>query len=389
MTNELEGKRESSLEAMMNVEVLPLMPEINLEMCKTTKIPLADLSALGVAFQPLISAIQTAVNGSGGSGFYFVNTMGKQMFHLNGSKDYIGSLATANGGVGGGQARITALACDPTMLFMAVALVNIERKLDNIQQTQEEILKFLEEKERAILQGNLNVLGDILNNLKYNWSNERYKTNKHILVQQIKKEAEASIILYRNQIGRQLQKRSFIHSDLEVRSTLKKLQVQFKDYQQALYLYAYATFLEVMLLGNFSEGYLDSVEQSITEYSYQYRTLYTDCYNLMEEYSKSSVQSGMMSGLATVSKIMGSAISKVPVINKSQLDENLIDAGDKLDTHEEKRTFAVLSGLTQNRMNVTISFVENIREINHLYNRPNRYLIDGDDIYIQQISELN
>ena len=144
-----------------------------------------------------------------------------------------------------------------------------------------------------------------------------------------------------------------------------------------------------MLLGNFSEGYLDSVEQSITEYSYQYRTLYTDCYNLMEEYSKSSVQSGMMSGLATVSKIMGSAISKVPVINKSQLDENLIDAGDKLDTHEEKRTFAVLSGLTQNRMNVTISFVENIREINHLYNRPNRYLIDGDDIYIQQISELN
>ena len=91
---------------------------------------------------------------------------------------------------------MTALACDPTMLFMAAALMNIEKKLDLIQQTQEEILEFLEERERATLQGNLNTLGDVMSNFKYNWDNEKYKTNKHILVQQIKKESETSIILY-------------------------------------------------------------------------------------------------------------------------------------------------------------------------------------------------
>ena len=79
---------------------------------------------------------------------------------------------------------MTALACDPTMLFMAAALMNIEKKLDLIQQTQEEILEFLEERERATLQGNLNTLGDVMSNFKYNWDNEKYKTNKHILVQQ-------------------------------------------------------------------------------------------------------------------------------------------------------------------------------------------------------------
>ena len=263
----------------------------------------------------------------------------------------------------------------------------IEKKLDAIQETQEEILEFLEEKERAVLQGNLNVLGDVMSNFKYNWNNDTYKTNKHILVQQIKKEAEASIILYRDQIAKKLKKRSLIHSDQEVKGTLKKLQAQFKDYQLALYLYSYSTFLEVMLLGNFSEGYLDSVEQRISEYSFQYRSLYTECYSLMEDYSKSSIQSGMLSGLAVASKFMGETIAKVPVISKSQLDENLIEAGGRLGRHGEKRATVALEGLAQTRMSVTLPFVENIRAVNDLYNKPVVYLFDRDNVYIQQIAD--
>ena len=387
MSHELDPQREPILQAMMNVEVPSVMAEPDLKMRNATRIPLSDLSALGVAFQPLSAAIQTAVNGSGGSGIYFVNTMGKQMFHAGGSTEYIGALKSSTGAVGGGQARMTALACDPTMLFMAAALINIEKKLDTIQQTQEEILQFLEEKGRATLQGNLNVLGDVARNFKYNWKNEKYKKNKHIIVQQIKKEAEASIILYREQIGKRLNKRSLIHSDLEVRSTLKKLQAQFQDYQLALYLFAYSAFLEVMLLGNFSEGYLNNVEQSITDYSYQYRTLYTKCYDLMKDYSKSSVQAGILSGLSAASKFMGNAIAKVPVISKSQLDENLIEAGSLLGTQGEQRAVVALSGLIQTRANVTVPFVENIRVINNLYNKPVQYRIDGDSIYVQQVAD--
>ena len=371
---------------MMNVEVLPITPEVNLEMHNATKIPLANLSALGVAFQPLTTAIQTAVFGADGSGIYFVNTMGKQMFHIGESTDFIGSLMSSTGGVGGGQARMTPLACDPTMLFMAVTLMNIEKKLDAIQQTQENIFQFLEEKERATLQGNLNTLGDVLTNYKYNWDNAQYKTNKHILVQQIKKDAEASIMLYRDQIGKILQKRSLIHSDMEVKSILKKLQSHVKDYQLALYLYAYSAFLEVMLLGNYHEGYLNSVEQRIQEYSYQYRALYTDCYNVMEEHLESSVQSEILDGLASASKFIGNAVAKVPFISKSQLDEGLIGAENKLRTHGKQRAISTLSTLTQIRMDVTVPFVENIRTVNQLYNKPIRYLIDQDNIYMQPMA---
>lgn len=353
-----------------------------MSLTSAAKIPLKDLSALGVAFQPLTTAIQTAITGGGGSGIYYVNTKGMQMFST--SEGFIGSLKSATGTVGGGQARMTALACDPTMLFMAAALLNIEKKLDAIQETQEEILEFLKEKERAILQGNFNVLNDVMSNFKYNWDNDTYKTNKHILVQQIKKEAEGSIVLYREQIVKSLKKRSFIHSDQEVKSMLKKLQTQFGDYRLALYLYAYSAFLEVMLLGNFSEGYLNSIEQRISDYSYQYRSLYTECYNLMESYSKSSIQTGMLSGLANASRFIGDTIAKVPVISKSQLDENLIEASGKLGGREEKRTVEAMENFIQNRVNVTQAFVESIRAINELYNKPVTYFLDGENVYIQK-----
>lgn len=383
MYNGLEKKPNAALKPSMKTSCPPVVPELDLS-ANTIKIPLSDMTTLGVAFQPLTAAIQTVISGGGGSGLYYVNTKGMKMFST--SDGYIGSLKTAAGTVGGGQARMTELPCDPTMIFMAVALMGINQKLNGIQEAQQEILTFLEEKERAVLQGNLNVLNDIMNSYKFNWNNETFKTNKHILVQQIKKESEASIILYRDQIAQKLQKRSLIHVDQEVHGTLKKLQTQLRDYQLALYLYAYSTFLEVMLLGNFEKDYLDSVEQRISEYTYQYRSLYTDCYNLMEEYSKSSIQAGLLGGLAAASKLMGEAIAKAPVISKSQLDENLIIASGNLNRHTQKRTKVALKGLIQNRSSAALPFLESLRSINRLHNNLKLFLFDGTYFYVQQNS---
>lgn len=384
MSNELVNRQEAALQAMMNVEYLPAVPSLDLSMRNADRIPLEKLTALGVAFQPLTTAIQTIVNGAGGSGIYYVNTKGMQMFST--AEGYIGALKTAAGTVGGGQARITALPCDPTMLAMAAVLMSVEKKLDAIQETQEEILEFLVEKERATLQGNLNILGEVMSDFKYNWTNDTYKHSKIVLIQQIKKEAADSIVLYRGQIAKKLRKRTAFHSDKSVKEILKDLQSQFTDYQLALYLYSYSSFLEVMLEGNFDEGYLNSVEQRLLEYSLQYRTLYTESYDLMEGYSKSSVQAGVLSGLATASKFMGEAIAKVPVISKSQLDENLIEAGDKLNKQGNKRASDALGGLAQTRMSVTLPFVENIRTVNGLYNKPVTYLFDGENMYVQRIT---
>lgn len=126
MSYEIDGERDVSLQAMSDREDFTDSSGADLSLNGAVKIPLADLSALGVAFGPLTTAIQNAITGGGGSGIYYVNTKGMQMFSTG--EGFIGSLKSATGTVGGGQARMTALACDPTMLFMAVALMNIEKK---------------------------------------------------------------------------------------------------------------------------------------------------------------------------------------------------------------------------------------------------------------------
>ena len=216
-----------------------------------TRLPISRLAALGTAFQPLVTAVQTAVAGAGGSGLYYVNTGGKTMFQMKESASFIGSLKTSDGLVGGGQAQITPFT-DPTMLFMAAALVNIDRKLDTIKEMQQEMLEFLAQKEKAELKGNLIFLYDIFDNYKYNWNNEMYKNSNHTMVLTIKKEAEAKIIFYREQIIGKVNKKSLFHSDQSVDRQLSAVQEQFKDYQLALYILAFSSFLDVMLLENYS-----------------------------------------------------------------------------------------------------------------------------------------
>jgi len=87
------------------------------------KFPLTNLSASGAAFRPLVSAVQAAVTNGGGSGLYYVNTMGKHMHQFKGSNNFLSALKASDGGIGGGQARLAQLPCNPTMLFMAAALI--------------------------------------------------------------------------------------------------------------------------------------------------------------------------------------------------------------------------------------------------------------------------
>ena len=60
MSNELELRREAALQSMMDVEYMPAVPELDLMMRSAERIPFEELTALGVAFQPLTTAIQTA-----------------------------------------------------------------------------------------------------------------------------------------------------------------------------------------------------------------------------------------------------------------------------------------------------------------------------------------
>ena len=264
---------------------------------------------------------------------------------------------------------------------MAIALAEINKKLDDIKEIQQEILDFLTHKERAELKGDLNFLADILNNYKYNWDNDKYKNNNHIKVLDIRQTAERKIDFYREQISSKIRKKSFFHNDLDVKKQLKRIDSEFKDYQLALYLFSFSSFLEVMLLENYDSAYLDGISQKIGVYSYKYRELYTECYDQLDRYAKTSIQAHLLNGMASVNKIAGEAVAKVPIISKSQIDETLIETGNKLGKFGAKRTENAMKKFVEKQSSSVRPFIESINSINKLYNKPMELLYDQENIY--------
>ena len=136
-----------------------------------------------------------------------------------------------------------------------------------------------------------------------------------------------------------------------------------------------------MLLENFDEGYLTQISRKIENFELTYSELYKKCYNQIETYSKSSIQSHFIGGVAKVSKSAGNIVAKIPYVNKSQIDENLIEQGNKLTDLGEKRTERTMEYISVFENSSAEPFIDNINMVNRLYNQPLDLLVDKENIY--------
>lgn len=381
--NELETARKNELlKAMSATELAPLEVKNEISVQTYSKIPLSRLTALGTGFEPVVSAIQQVTShGQATSGFYKV-TIPKGT-HLAQFKEKSGFLGTAVGEHGiVGQAQLNPLLCDPTTLLAAAALVNIDKKLDAIQEVQQEMLDFLAQKEKSALKADLNFLMDIQNNYKYNWNSEKYKAANHAKVLDIRQEAARQIDFYQEQIKKQLGKKALLHSDHDVQKMLEKVQGEFKEYQLALYIYGFAYFLEVVLQENYEKAYLSAIAKRIDEMAFQYREFYSLAYSQIENLSKSSLQAHLFGGLSAINKGAGTAIAKIPGINKSQIDETLIEAGERIGAYKNRRVQTTMQQLLERQSSCVRPFIDNINAVNRLYNEPVTLIFNHDTLYL-------
>lgn len=386
--NELETARKSELlKAMSATELAPLEVKNEISVQTYSKIPLSRLTALGTGFEPVVSAIQQVTNhGQATSGFYKV-TIPKGT-HLAQFKEKSGFLGTAVGEHGiVGQAQLNPLLCDPTTLLAAAALANIDKKLDAIQEVQQEMLDFLAQKEKSALKADLNFLMDIQNNYKYNWNSEKYKAANHAKVLDIRQEAARQIDFYQEQIKKQLGKKALLHSDHDVQKMLEKVQGEFKEYQLALYTYGFAYFLEVVLQENYEKAYLSAIAKRIDEMAFQYREFYSLAYSQIENMSKSSLQAHLFGGLSAINKGAGTAIAKIPGINKSQIDETLIEAGERIGAYKNRRVQTTMQQLLERQSSCVRPFIDNINAVNRLYNEPVTLIFNHDTLYLGSTSD--
>lgn len=376
-------KKEQLVAALTNVQYYPALLDEKIEVENRLTIPMGQIAALGTAFEPISQMFQHIAQGAGGSGLYWVNVpSGHHLAHFKGSSEFLGSALKNVNNQGFRQAALTPLACNPTLLFVAAVLVTIDKKLSAITEGQKEILAFLQQKEKSIQRGNLVFLNDILANYKFNYENAMYKSNNHIKVLDIKQTSEQSVMFYQEQIDSKLKKQSFLHIDKNVREKLASVKADLIEYRLALYLFAFSSFLEVLLLENFENAYLEGVKTKIQEYSEHYQEQYTTCYESIEKYSKTSVQSHVLKGLSVASTAVGKAASKVSLFNDTHLDKDFLEAGSKIGDYSSKRTENTMDKLSEDQQSGILPFIENITMINVFYNQPIQMLVDGENIYL-------
>lgn len=389
-------KKQELSSAMLDLTYYPNNPFEQQHNSKITTIPLSNITSLGVALSTLPASMrtitQTISNNIGGVLYERVDMLGGELMEAKNHPGLYRGVLRNNGELNGGTLFrkhetvptqiTTTVPYDPTLLLVAATLASIEKKLDAIQETQAEMMEFLKLKQEAELKGNLNTLAGILSEYKLNWNNDKYKINKHILVQDIKRNAEQSIILYQDLVMRTLSKIKLLHNDGDATKIYSSVLNDLQDYRLALYMFAFAAYLEILLLGNFEKEYLKAVSQKIDDYAFQYREVYSTCYDYINTYSSSSIQAKITGSISAITKGTGEFIAKMPLVGKMQLDENLIAIGNRIDKRRSSKVLHQMYNFSNQRDSGVYIFSENIRTIDALYNEPMEFFFDSDNIYL-------
>lgn len=387
--NDSKGSnRDELLKAMTNLDFYPFEIQDQSELANYTSLSLTQLLSFGDAFAPVVESFMNASSQEGGSKSMLKTVISKNLNlkELDGGiwETLLNPAATTDefaSSAGATKSPFKPLSIDPATLVMATLLISIDKKLDAVQEGQQEIYGFLVQKEKSQARGNLNFLSDVLTQYKFNWNNEKYKASNHIKVLDIRQSSEQQIDFYSEQIKTQLKKKSFMLGDKDVAKLIEKVRTEFNNYQLALYLLAFSSLVEVLLLENFDSAYLSSIINRIEDHASSYRALYEASYDRFEDFSKSSLQSSVLKSLAGASRIAGKTIAKVPGMGDSQLDSTLIDRGEKLTDFASRRTDEVIKLLGDSQTNFLQPFIDNIAMINRLHNDPVEIVFDSENIY--------
>ena len=380
----------------LSIELVPNIEEAGFNDDRYTKIPFGQLASLGVGLSGIGVMAQT-VMASGGAG------SGEVLYRIANSDTAKGTLQMIKGQPGAtygtymqdgvfsnravfeqvaGSGAAQTVPIDPTAIFMAAALASINMKLDAIQATQQEMFDYVKQRDESEMRADLVFLTDVFNTYKDSWNNDLYVQNHHAQALTCKRHAMANIDFYRQEIVAKTNEKDFLHGDKKVEKKQEELERYFKDYQMALTMYAFSSFMDVLLSKNFEKNYLDYISETIREYSYKYRELYTDCYNRVAIYANQSVDSMVRKGLSKASKVTGQGVAKAPLINKTDLENNLLQVSVKLKEYDSDKREETLNALAETSSASEMPYVETIDNLNRFHNEPMDVMFDKEYVYI-------
>lgn len=385
---------DESKDLMEITEGLLLDTKSSIENKKTMSVPIAELSALGAGVASLVPAFNTvtttttlATDGL----FTIANKVAGDTLKMAKNGNAWGAMKTATGGskmvqlAEAGPLTATSQAVsaiNPTTMMMAVALYSIEKQLGEIAETQKQILSFLEIKDEAGIEGDLETLSELINNYKHNWDNEIYVQNSHKMVIDIKRTARSNMLASQKRVAELVASKKLVVGQGQVKSTLSEMEKRFKYYQLALYTYSLASMMEIMLGGNYKEEYITGIKDEIIKLSGNYRELFEKSSLYLEKLGRSAVEANVLKGIGTAGKAVGKFIGSIPLVKEGPVDEFLQDSGANLKKNAigmEKQAVHQFAALNNSGTHI---FVNKMEDMIQIYNHTERICFDDKQIYL-------
>lgn len=400
--NEIEPSMDGSREELVakqlaSTKIHLALTQERADVSGAIKLPLERIPQLGVAFASLPSMFRTVTNTVSVPMLLqptdkFGNPLDPSI--LQSFKDSSGLMGSYRDAAKGfGQARfhvvegdiatsVTQVPYDPTSLFMAAAIAQINQKLDSIQESVDEMFDYMRQRDKANMRGNLKTLADILNGYGLNYGNATYMANAHMKVLDIKQSSAQDMELFCSYAQADLKKKGLVEVRDGLGRRLDKVLDYLKDCQLATYIHAFSLFLEPMLAQNFEPAKLADAAAKIEADSLAYRKLYTECYDALEASTADTIDVALLGGIASAGKMLGRAIAATPIGELTPIDEALEGAGEDISRFNDRQSEKLIEKLHQAKMPDVAPFRQSIMEIDTLYNRPTQIAVDAENVYI-------
>lgn len=356
--------------------------------------PIAQLATLGAGVASLLPAFRTVTQTTtvAADGLYRLANAGVgDALKVAKNGNFWGAFKTADGASkfaqlqAAGTTTATSSAVmpiDPATLMMAVALFSIEQKLGSIAEMQKQIFSFLAIEQEAEIEADIETLSAMMAKYKYNWDNEHFIASNHKLVLDIQRTARKHLNAYQKQVTEAISSKKLFVSQSKVNEALTDLLRKFKYYRLTMYTFSMASFIEIMLSGDFKEENIRLVKEELEKLSANYRDLFGECSVYLERLSDSSVETNVLKGLGAASKAVGRFIDGIPKIREGQVDEFLLESGTKMQSNADRIERKVIEAFAEISNPGVWVFVEKLNDMIQIYGRTTEICFDDKQIYL-------
>lgn len=177
-------------------------------------------------------------------------------------------------------------------------MAQVNQKLDGIQAAVDEMFGYLRTKDKAADLAALDDLKAVLDEYRYNLDNAQFKRLKLALVQDVNSHAQKRIRELQAHLSEASHKKGLLELRGQVADAAAAALDDLKDYQLAVYPYSLSSFLGVMLLENYDEGYLAMKAEDIRKKAHEYRKAYTARFDAIEARNRQTLDSYVLGGLS-------------------------------------------------------------------------------------------